>query len=129
MKILLDTHIWLWYLAGSEKLSKSFRRSFDQPENELWISPISVWETLILSEKGKLEFVSDPVSWVREAMTQLPIRQAPLTTEVVIQSRLLPLPHQDPADRFIAATALVYDLHLATADKILKKIREILFLE
>ena len=54
MKLLLDTHIWLWGLLDPDRLTPSVRRALQAPENELWLSPISVWEALILVERGRL---------------------------------------------------------------------------
>jgi len=88
----------------------------ESSENELWLSPISVWETLILAEKGRIQFKRDPLDWVREALSRVQCREATLNYEVAIRSRLVELDHPDPADRFIVATAAVYDLTLVTSD-------------
>lgn len=52
MKLLLDTHIWLWSLLEPERLGPEVRRAFEGSGNELWLSPISIWETLMLVERG-----------------------------------------------------------------------------
>jgi len=70
-----------------------------------------------MAERGQVILKPDPVSWIRKVMQTIPFREAPLNSEVAIQSRLVDLPHQDPADRFLAATALVYGLTLVTADQ------------
>ncbi len=119
MKILLDTHIWIWNLSGSESLPSRFRDMLDSDEHEIWLSPISIWETIVLAEKGKLELLPNPVSWVRRALEKSAAKEAPINSAVAIKSRELDLPHQDPADRFLAATALIYGLHLATLDRVL----------
>jgi PIN domain nuclease of toxin-antitoxin system len=79
--------------------------------------PISVWETLVLAERGRLVLEPDPVSWVRHELVRLPFRHASLTHEVAVQSRLIDLPHGDPADRFLAATARVYGCASSRAAK------------
>ena len=117
MKILLDTHIWIWYLSGSSRLPKRYRETLDRDNNQIWLSPISVWETLILAEKGKLSLKPEPISWIQQSLKRWPIKEAPLNIQVSIGSRQLDLPHQDPADRFISATALIYDLTLMTVDE------------
>ena len=117
MKILLDTHIWIWYLSGSARLPKKYRESLNRDNNQIWLSPISVWETLILAEKGKLSLKPEPISWIQQSLKRWPIKEAPLNIQVSIRSRQLDLPHQDPADRFISATALIYDLTLMTIDE------------
>jgi PIN domain nuclease of toxin-antitoxin system len=125
MKILLDTHVWIWLLAGSENLNPKLKTILGSEDNEIWLSPISVWETLVLGEKKRLRLLPDPISWVQRALAQGSFREAALNTEVAIRSRQIKLPHQDPADRFLAATAMIYDLTLATQDRDLKNILDL----
>jgi len=117
VKLLLDTHIWLWALLEPPRLSADVRAALQSPDAELWLSPVSVWEARLLAERGRLEVMSDVGTWVREMIAALPCRQAVLTHEIAIVSRALKLSHQDPADRFLAATAQVHDLTLVTADE------------
>jgi len=117
MKLLLDTHIWIWYLLGNERLSQTLRTEIANESNELWLSPISIWETLILAEKGKLILTPDPQTWIQNSLQQLDTEEAPLSHEITILSRQLQLKQQDPADRFIAATAIHLELTLATVDQ------------
>ena len=123
MRLLLDTHIWIWSLLDPAKLSKKVRAELESPDNELWLSPVSTWELLILIEKGRVAVDKDPVPWVAEVSRAVALREASLTHEVAVESRVVDLPHQDPADRFLAATARVYDLTLVTADDALIKAR------
>jgi PIN domain nuclease of toxin-antitoxin system len=117
MKLLLDTHIFLWSLLETSKLSENIKEALKNQANELWISPISIWEIFILVEKGRVVLKTETGEWVRSVLKTVPLQEAPLTNEVAIRSCSLELPHQDPADRFIAATAQVYDLTLVTVDK------------
>jgi PIN domain nuclease of toxin-antitoxin system len=123
LRILLDTHAWYWSLASPERLSKRARKAIERSENSLWLSPVSVWEVLLLAERGRLKLDADPRLWAREALLLTPAQEAPLTHEVALRSREVALPHEDPADRFLVATALCYDLTLATADKVLIEAR------
>jgi PIN domain nuclease of toxin-antitoxin system len=116
MKLLLDTHVWIWYLSGNPRLSETLQIAIAEDTNELWLSPISIWEALLLSEKGRIVLEPNPTQWVRDSLQQLNTREAPLSNEIAILSRQLDLVHQDPADRFIAATAIHYGLTLATVD-------------
>ncbi len=116
MKLLLDTHIWLWYLLGDKHLSTNLQTLIAEETTELWLSPISIWETLILAEKGRISLQPDAVTWINLALQTLEIIEAPLVHQIAILSRQIQLPHQDPADRFIAATAVHYNLILATVD-------------
>jgi PIN domain nuclease of toxin-antitoxin system len=86
-------------------------------ENELWLSPVSVWEALLLIERGKIEVDTQAPDWIREVLEAVPMREASLNHEVAIRSRTIDLPHRDPADRFLAATAEIYDLTLVTEDE------------
>jgi PIN domain nuclease of toxin-antitoxin system len=122
MKLLLDTHIWIWYLLGNERLSQTLRGAIANKNNELWLSPISVWETLILAEKGRIVLKPDPPTWIQNSLQQLDTKEASLCNDIAILSRQLQLEHQDPADRFIAATAIHLRLTLATVDQQLTKV-------
>lgn len=115
MKLLLDTHIWLWSLAEPDRLSRRVQQELRDDRNELWLSPVSTWETLLLNAKGRLRLHGDLRDWV--AVATMRFREAPLTHEIVVTALELPLPHPDPADRFLAATAAVLDLTLVTADQ------------
>jgi PIN domain nuclease of toxin-antitoxin system len=116
LRLLLDTHIILWSAADPEKLSQNIADELENHSNELWFSPISVWEILLLAEKGRIGLESDIVESVRDIFRKIPLKEAVINQEVAIQSRFIKLPHEDPADRFLAATAVVYDLTLITAD-------------
>ena len=117
MNYLLDTHIWLWSLLEPDRLSPRVTRELENPDNPLWLSPISSWETLVLAQRGRIVLDKEPGLWVAQALKATPIREAALTHQVAIESRNIQLAHKDPADRFIAATALVYGLTLITADR------------
>lgn len=117
MRLLLDTHIWAWCLLAPERLGQGVVDAFRSADSELWLSPISTWEMLMLIERGRIEVDGDPSKWVANALATVPLNEAPITHDVAIESRKLRLKHSDPADRFIAATALVYDLTLVTADR------------
>lgn len=122
MKLLLDTHIWLWSYGHPELLGTRVRMELDDPANEAWLSPVSTWEAIVLMNKGRLTIDADEDWIVRSAMR---FREAPLTHQIVRAAYRLPLPYRDPADRFIAATAQVLDLTLVTADANLLALRQI----
>jgi len=119
LKLLLDTHVWLWSLLEPAKLSRRARTALTQPKNELWLSPISAWELLVLAERGRVKLDSEPRKWVIEAIARTPAQEAVLNFDVAVRSRDIMLGHPDPADRFLVATALVYGLTLVTADEAL----------
>jgi PIN domain nuclease of toxin-antitoxin system len=113
LKLLLDTHIWLWLLADTAKLGRRTLQELKNEKNELWLSPISTWEVLTLNYKGRIRLDRDLREWLSRATAGT--REAPLTHEIALVARELSL-HQDPADRILAATAQVLDLTLVTAD-------------
>lgn len=117
MKLLLDTHIFLWSLLEPERLTQQVATELENLSNEIWLSPMSLWEVLVLAEKGRIILNPDPSTWIRTALKVTPFKEATLNNEVAIRSRVVDLPHQDPVDRFLAATAIIYDLTLVTADE------------
>jgi PIN domain nuclease of toxin-antitoxin system len=114
LKLLLDTHIWLWLLHDPKRLGKQTFQELSNEKNELWLSPISTWEVLTLNSKGRIRIRGDLSEWL--ALATAGTREAPLTHEIALAAGQMPL-HQDPADRFLAATAQVLDLTLVTADE------------
>lgn len=114
MKLLLDTHIWIWSLAEPKRLSRRIQLELKDRNNEVWLSPVSTWEVLLLHAKGRIRLHGNARDWVTTATGYM--REAPLTHEIVAAAQELPLLHQDPADRFLAATAAVLRLTLVTAD-------------
>ena len=117
MRFLLDTHIWLWSSREPDKLSSQVYQALSDPGNGRFLSPISIWEVLLLIEKKKLEMHEDFRKWHARTVEDLALEEAAVTSKAVHEMRSI-LPHQrDPADRFLAATAITYDLVLVTADQ------------
>lgn len=116
MNLLLDTHVWIWSVGKPNRISPTAREALSKPANILALSPVSVWEAVLLAEKGRVGLAPDPWNWIRTALASRPLKEVPLTHEVALRSRSVRLPHDDPADRFIAATAMVHGLTLVTAD-------------
>lgn len=117
MKLLLDTHVWLWIHLDPTRLSQKSAEVLDDRANEFWLSPISIWELTPLVSKGAMELDRPTLDWVAAALEQLPCKQAPVTYEVATAMSLVELDHRNPADRFLAASARVFDLTLLTADR------------
>lgn len=125
MKYLLDTHIWFWSFIEPSRLSSRVARTLADPQNELWLSPVSVWELTILCRKGRFQVQPDISTWVKKSMSELQLTEAPLTVDVALAIPSINFSHGDPADQFLAATAKVFDLTLITADEHLLKLRGI----
>jgi len=117
VKLLLDTHIWLWSTLEPERLSRRVDKALADPANELWLSPISVGELIVLLRKGRLTLPNDVAAWVAKTIQDLQLTEAPFTVEVALSIASINFPHGDPADHFLTATAKVFDLTLVTADE------------
>ena len=124
MRLLLDTHIWLWSLGQRDRLSKRVMAALMDPANELWLSPVSIWEILLLAGRGRIALDAPAPDWVERSLRASAMREAALTYDVALRSASLKLATRDPADRFIAATAAVHGLILVTADKQLSRTKE-----
>lgn len=117
MRLLLDTHIWIWCVLDPGRLSDSVAAVIRNKKNELWLSPVSLWELVILAEGNRIQLGSDPVVWARKALQTLPLQEATITQEIALAIHHLNLPVRDPADRLLAATAKLHDFTLVTADR------------
>lgn len=125
MKLLLDTHVWLWMRLDPTRLAPGARKRLEDRGHEIWLSPISAWEALQLSDRGRIELDPTPQAWIAASLASMAARIVAISMEIAIASRRISLPHEDPADRFLAATAKVHDLTLMTADERLLACREI----
>lgn len=116
MRLLLDTHIWIWSLLDPSKLGQHVAAAMRDESSELWLSPISLWELVVLYENNRIELDGGPWMWIDAVRSSSPIREAPLTAEIIRALSRVDLPHRDPADRFLAATAAALGLRLVTSD-------------
>lgn len=122
LKLLLDTHIWIWLLQNPSRLRFGLLEELKNEKNEIWLSPISTWEALTLHHKGRIRLHGDLNDWLAQATAGT--QEAPLTHEIALAARRLPI-HEDPADRILVATAQVLNLTLVTADERLLGVAEI----
>lgn len=121
--VLLDTHVWIWFLQGSDQLPPGLRRAVEEAPGNGWLSPISVWELGLLADRGRVRLGVPLREWVPRSRTVLPLREAPVNVEVALAADEVERTVTDPADRFIAATGRVYELTLLTVDHRLKGLR------
>lgn len=117
MRLLLDTHIWIWSLLAPQQLSRRVARALERSDSELWLSPVSIWELLMLVQRGRVVLKTDVDSWLATAFQTVPFQDATFTHGVARETARVRLSHRDPADRFLAATARYYELTLVTADQ------------
>jgi PIN domain nuclease of toxin-antitoxin system len=116
---LLDTHVWYWLIDGSPLLPDSARVTIEDAatRGELSVSVRSAWEIAMLEAKGRVAFDLGCLDWIRQALAP-PIRLAPITPEIAVESTRLPEPfHRDPVDRLLTATARVDGLTFMTRDR------------
>lgn len=121
--LLLDTHIWLWWLLGSANLPDKQRSALDHLADlgGLRVSAISLWEVQMLHAKGRLQLDRPFAEWIGRAAAPDVVGIIPLTVSVVQAINELPASfHGDPADRVIVATALATQLPLASQDKAIR---------
>lgn len=104
-------------MAEPDKLHRRVLAAIEKTDTELWLSPFSVWEVLLLAGAGKLTITEDRFAWVARALAAIPVREAPITLAVALETERLDLAHRDPADRFIAASARIHGLTLVTSDR------------
>lgn len=117
MRLLLDTHIWLWNDLEPLKITPGVHRELADFANEIWLSPVSIWELTLLVQKRRIHLKQDLQSWIEESIEDLQLQEAAFTWEVARDLRLAQLRHGDPGDQFLVATAKAYDLTLVTADE------------
>ena len=116
MKLLLDTHTWIWALHSSEKLGRAVRRQLENPGNELYLSPISIWEARHLERCKRLRIKQSFPEWLDQVFSRIPLLEAPFNFAVAVEASRIELPQADLGDLFLAATASVFGLILVTAD-------------
>ena len=117
--ILLDTHIWVWWVDESPRLSEQQHMLLQthQPDG-LGVSIMSCWEVAKLVEYQRLKLACPVEQWISGALAQPGVQPVDLTTRIVIESTQLPGKfHRDPVDQLLVATARVYDLALVTTDR------------
>lgn len=116
--ILLDTHIWIWWVQDDKRLTEAQSRAIRENENDsLGISAISCWEIAKLVELGRLQLPVSLETWFEKALSYPGIQLLALMPEIAIASTRLPGEfHRDPADQIIVATALHYNCPLLTSD-------------
>jgi PIN domain nuclease of toxin-antitoxin system len=120
--IMLDTHIWVWWLHDAPELPDEYRSIVEQHEGTgLGVSAISCWEVAKLVEKGRLLLPCPITEWMDQALTYPGIQLLPLTPQIAVTSTQLPQPfHRDPADQIIVATARLYQCPLVTMDTLIR---------
>ena len=116
MKLLLDTCSFIWITTDASELSSKARQLFTDPDNEIFLSPVSVWEIAVKNRLGRLPLPASPEIFVPTQRAQHGIESLPLDEESCLQLLRLPLIHQDPFDRMLVCQAIVHGLSILTPD-------------
>ena len=116
MRILLDTHIFLWFISGDTQLSTDVRDAIRDPDNEVYLSAISVWEILVKYQLGKLPLPEHPETYLPKQRDLHQILSLALDENSVAQIVKLPPLYRDPFDRMLICQALQNDMTIATVD-------------
>lgn len=120
MRILLDTHIFLWFISGDTQLSTDVRDSIRDPDNEVYLSAVSVWEAIVKYQLGKLPLPEHPGKYLPKQRDLHQIASLALDESSVVQLTNLPPLHRDPFDRMLICQALQNALTIATVDKAIR---------
>jgi PIN domain nuclease of toxin-antitoxin system len=116
MKILLDTHIFLWFISGDSRLSTDVRDAIRNPDNEIYLSVVSVWESIVTYQLGKLPLPESPETYLPKQRNLHQIASLALDETSVAQLANLPPLHRDPFDRMLICQAVQNGLIIATVD-------------
>lgn len=117
MRILLDTHVWLWMRSAPERLAAPARARLEDGANELFLSVASAWEIAIKYRLGKLRLPEPPARFIPGRMVALRVAALPVELRHTFEVAVLPMHHADPFDRLLVAQARVDRLRLCTADR------------
>ncbi|MBU1345250.1 MAG: type II toxin-antitoxin system VapC family toxin [Proteobacteria bacterium] len=119
MKLLLDTHIFLWFISGDKRLPKGMRESICDLNNEVYLSVVSLWEAIVKYQLGKLLLPQPPNTYLPIQRQKHQIVILSLDEASVSQLANLPKIHRDPFDRMLICQAIEHNLTIVTVDKAL----------
>lgn len=115
MKVIIDTHVLLWFMVGDKRLKKSVRKTIENPNNQVFVSNASLWEIAIKISIGKLQLVGS-LADLKEYLERCEFLILPFDFDDLEILVNLPFLHQDPFDRLIIAQAMSKELDLLTDD-------------
>jgi PIN domain nuclease of toxin-antitoxin system len=116
MKLLLDTHIFLWFISGDARLSDAMCDAIRDPANEVYLSAVSLWEIIVKYNLSKLPLPQPPENYIPLQRERHLITSLPLDESSVAQLASLPPVHRDPFDRMIVCQALEHGMTIVTVD-------------
>jgi PIN domain nuclease of toxin-antitoxin system len=116
VKLLLDTHVFLWYLAADPKLPPSFRSTIQDESNNVFVSAATVWEVVVKNAIGKLPLPEPPSKYLSRNRIVHGFASLPIDEETMVHLEALPPVHRDPFDRILLAQAIQHSLTIASVD-------------
>jgi PIN domain nuclease of toxin-antitoxin system len=116
MKLLLDTHIFLWFINGDLRITDQMRDAIRNPGNEVYLSTVSLWEVIVKHQLGKLPLPQPPAVYIPAQRIRHHVASLPLDEASVSRLSSLPTAHRDPFDRMLVCQAIEHGLTLATID-------------
>ena len=117
MRVLVDTHTFLWALLKDHRLSATAKQVLTSREHELYFSLVSLWEIAVKMKIGKLNTVGSSVTYIRDEMAEYGMELLPIRYEHILQLERLPLHHSEPFDRLLIAQAIAESLPILTHDE------------
>jgi PIN domain nuclease of toxin-antitoxin system len=120
VRILLDTHCWLWYLLAPQRLNPAATEVLREQQNEVYFSTASAWEIVVKVGTGKLSLPAPPTEYIPSRLAELNHQSLPILQNHVLRIEQLPHHHRDPFDRVLVAQAQEEELQLMTADRVLR---------
>lgn len=119
MRLLLDTHVFLWFISADPRIQPTHRDAIRDLDNEVYLSVVSLWEATIKHQLGKLPLPESPARYLPHQRQVHQIMPLPLDEASVMQLPKLPDLHRDPFDRMLVCQALAHELMLVTVDNAL----------
>ena len=121
MRVLVDTHTFLWDLADDPRSSRKARELLSSDKHELVFSLVSLWEIAIKIKTGKLNTIGSSVAYIRDEMKAYGMELLPIRYEHIVQLESLPHHHSDPFDRLLIAQSITESLPILTGDKVFQR--------
>ena len=121
MRLLLDTHAFLWYITDDPRLSTVAADAIRQDTNDIFLSVVSVWEALVKHQLGKLPLPSPADEYLKQRREEHGITTLPFDEPSLMHLLRLPLHHRDPFDRMLICQALQHDLQVVTSDALFER--------
>jgi PIN domain nuclease of toxin-antitoxin system len=121
MRILLDTHVFLWWLLDKSELTENARNVIQNSENEIYVSAVSCWEIAIKAGLGRLELPRNPETFISEQLAMNCFESLPVQVSHALAVYQLPALHQDPFDRLLVAQAKKEKLALLTGNPLIAR--------